>query len=68
MNRILLAQGCLLGAFIGDAAGARLEFLGRLPSEQELADALAMMGGGVLRVAPGQITDMGSSLWRWRVR
>ena len=59
MNRILLAQGCLLGAFIGDAAGARLEFLGRLPSEQELADALAMKGGGVLRVAPGQITDDG---------
>ena len=59
MNRILLAQGCLLGAFIGDAAGARLEFLGRLPSEQELTDALAMKGGGVLRVAPGQITDDG---------
>lgn len=59
MNRIHLAQGCLLGAFIGDAAGARLEFVGRLPSEQEIADALAMKGGGVLRVAPGQITDDG---------
>lgn len=59
MNQIQLAQGCLLGAFIGDAAGARLEFLGRLPSEFELADALAMKGGGVLRVAPGQITDDG---------
>ena len=59
MTRIHLAQGCLLGAFIGDAAGARLEFLGRRPSERELADALAMKGGGVLRVAPGQITDDG---------
>jgi len=59
MNRLALAKGCLLGAFIGDAAGARLEFLGRLPSEQELADALAMKGGGVLRVALGQITDDG---------
>ena len=59
MNRTHLAQGCLLGAFIGDAAGARLEFLGRRPSERELADALAMKGGGVLRVAPGQITDDG---------
>ena len=59
MNLIHQAQGCLLGAFIGDAAGARLEFVGRLPSEQELADALAMKGGGVLRVAPGQITDDG---------
>jgi ADP-ribosyl-[dinitrogen reductase] hydrolase len=56
---IHLAQGCLLGAFVGDAAGARLEFLGRTPTEVELADALAMKGGGVLRVAPGQITDDG---------
>ena len=59
MNQIQLAQGCLLGAFVGDAAGARLEFLGRQPSEPEIADALAMKGGGVLRVAPGQITDDG---------
>lgn len=56
---IHLAQGCLLGAFVGDAAGARLEFLGRTPTEVELADALAMKGGGVLRVAPGQVTDDG---------
>ena len=55
MNRIQLAQGCLLG----DSAGASLEFLRRLPSKQELADALAMKGGGVLRVAPSQITDDG---------
>lgn len=54
-----LGQGCLLGAFIGDAAGARLEFLRRLPTEHELDEALAMMGGGVLRVAPGQVTDDG---------
>lgn len=59
MNQIQLAQGCLLGAFIGDAAGARLEFLGRQPSEPEIADAMAMKGGGVLHVAPGQITDDG---------
>ncbi|MDO9250812.1 MAG: ADP-ribosylglycohydrolase family protein [Hydrogenophaga sp.] len=59
MDIVDLAQGCLLGAFIGDSAGARLEFLGRRPSEQEIADALAMKGGGVLRVAPGQVTDDG---------
>lgn len=60
MNNIVhLAQGCLLGALVGDAAGARLEFLGRKPTELELADALAMKGGGVLRVAPGQVTDDG---------
>ncbi|MBQ0917748.1 ADP-ribosylglycohydrolase family protein [Hydrogenophaga aromaticivorans] len=58
-NIIHLAQGCLLGALVGDAAGARLEFLGRKPTEVELADALAMKGGGVLRVAPGQVTDDG---------
>ncbi|MDO8905966.1 ADP-ribosylglycohydrolase family protein [Hydrogenophaga sp.] len=56
---VKLAQGCLLGALVGDAAGARLEFLGRKPTEAELTDALAMKGGGVLRVAPGQVTDDG---------
>src|SRR5690606_31536387 len=55
-NIIHLAQGCLLGAFVGDAAGARLEFLGRKPTEVELADAQAREGGGVLRVAAGQVT------------
>lgn len=59
MNTENLAQGCLIGAFIGDAAGARLEFLGRKPSGFELDDALAMKGGGVFGVAPGQVTDDG---------
>lgn len=54
-----LAQGCLVGCFVGDSAGARLEFLGRKPGDTELDDALAMKGGGVFRVAPGQITDDG---------
>lgn len=53
------AQGCLVGAFIGDSAGARLEFLGHRPEDAELDDALAMKGGGVFRVAPGQVTDDG---------
>jgi hypothetical protein len=30
------AMGCVLGAFIGDAAGGPLEFLGRAPTEQEV--------------------------------
>lgn len=59
MNMIDRAQGCLLGALIGDAAGATLEFLGRKPTGQDLERALAMSGGGVFRVAPGQITDDG---------
>lgn len=54
-----LAQGCLVGAFVGDSAGARLEFLGRKPGETELDEALAMKGGGVFQVAPGQVTDDG---------
>lgn len=59
MNMIDRAQGCLLGALIGDAAGATLEFLGRMPTEEDLDRALAMSGGGVFRLAPGQITDDG---------
>lgn len=53
------ARGCLIGALTGDAAGATLEFIGRKPSEGEVIRALSMCGGGVFRVAPGQITDDG---------
>lgn len=53
------ARGCLLGALIGDAAGATLEFIGRRPNDEDLDRALAMTGGGAHRVAPGQITDDG---------
>ena len=53
------AQGALLGALIGDAAGATLEFLGRAPTSYEINHALTLPGGGALSVAPGQITDDG---------
>ncbi|MCP5424552.1 MAG: ADP-ribosylglycohydrolase family protein [Gammaproteobacteria bacterium] len=53
------ALGCLLGACVGDAAGATLEFLGHQPTPDEVDKAVRMPGGGVLRVAPGQITDDG---------
>ena len=53
------ALGCLLGACVGDAAGATLEFIGRTPTSQEVAQAITMPGGGILKVAPGQITDDG---------
>lgn len=59
MTTIDRAQGCMLGALIGDAAGATLEFLGRKPTEGDLNRALTMSGGGVFRLAPGQITDDG---------
>jgi ADP-ribosyl-[dinitrogen reductase] hydrolase len=53
------ATGCLLGALVGDAAGATLEFLEHDPTVEEVAWAISMPGGGYLQVAPGQITDDG---------
>lgn len=53
------AQGALLGALIGDAVGATLEFLGRIPTSRDIDKALTLPGGGALAVAPGQITDDG---------
>ncbi len=56
-NRDDAALGCFLGACVGDASGAVLEFIGRKPSENDVNRAITMPGGGALRVAPGQITD-----------
>lgn len=53
------ARGAILGALIGDAAGATLEFLGRQPTADEVEMALGMCGGGVWKLAPGQVTDDG---------
>ena len=53
------ALGALLGALVGDAAGATLEFLGRGVEPADVERALGMQGGGVLGTAPGQITDDG---------
>lgn len=53
------ARGAVLGALIGDAAGATLEFLGRKPTTGEVEQALGMCGGGVWSLSPGQITDDG---------
>ena len=52
------ASGCLLGALVGDAAGAVLEFRSNITLE-DCDRAMNMAGGGVLGVAPGQITDDG---------
>lgn len=58
------AVGSIVGAFIGDACGAYLEFYGgmddysmRQPSEEHLDAAMDMPGGGFHRVAAGQVTD-----------
>jgi ADP-ribosyl-[dinitrogen reductase] hydrolase len=53
------ARGAMIGALAGDAAGATLEFLGRKPTAAEVNIALRMLGGGVWKTAPGQVTDDG---------
>lgn len=49
----------MIGACVGDAAGAYLEFLGRRPRLEEVEKALTFPGGGRVRVGPGQVTDDG---------
>lgn len=59
VNRKMVGRGAVLGALIGDAAGATLEFIGREPTRSEVLQAIKMVGGGHWRTAPGQITDDG---------
>ena len=57
----------MLGAIIGDAAGATLEFCHKEITEEMALKAMTMPGGGNMRVGPGQITDDGEltlTLWR----
>lgn len=54
----------VLGALVGDAAGATLEFYHAPDGSERITEAVArhamtMPGGGALRVGPGQITDDG---------
>lgn len=51
--------GTVLGALVGDAAGAILEFYPGNISRSSALRAMQMPGGGSLNVAPGQITDDG---------
>lgn len=51
------AHGALLGVFVGDAAGATLEFSDIPISESMARQAIHMPGGGIHAVGPGQITD-----------
>jgi ADP-ribosyl-[dinitrogen reductase] hydrolase len=59
MTKRDVGRGCLLGALVGDAAGATLEFLDRKPCDTDVTRAMKMVGGGHWRTAPGQITDDG---------
>ena len=52
------ARGCIMGAFIGDASGAPLEFAKTI-NQQTIDSAMKMQGGGVFGMTPGQITDDG---------
>jgi len=47
----------LLGVCVGDALGAPLEFIRGLPTNDQIVRALEMKGGGIIGVAPGQVTD-----------
>ena len=49
--------GCIFGGFIGDAAGAYLEFMKTLPVKEQVEAAMCMPGGGILNIGPGQGTD-----------
>jgi ADP-ribosyl-[dinitrogen reductase] hydrolase len=51
------AKGCVYGAFIGDAAGAILEFCCGTITEKIVAKAMEFPGGGTFRVGKGQVTD-----------
>lgn len=53
------AVGAVLGALVGDAAGAVLEFFGREITSADVEHALSLPGGGTWGVAPGQVTDDG---------
>jgi ADP-ribosylglycohydrolase len=47
-------MGCVLGAFVGDASGAVLEFIGQKNiTKNSVSDAMKMPGGGVFKVGPG---------------
>ena len=51
--------GAVLGALIGDSIGSKLEFLGKVPTTDQVEQAMLMPGGGHWGVSPGQVTDDG---------
>ena len=57
----------MLGALVGDAAGATLEGRRGFITPPMVEHSISMPGGGVLCVGPGQITDDGElTLCAWR--
>jgi len=51
------AKGAFLGLAIGDALGAPAEFMTRGEIEEKYGVLKEMVGGGWLRLKPGQVTD-----------
>ncbi len=49
--------GCMLGLACGDALGATLEFLSREEIHARYGQLRDIVGGGWLRLAPGEVTD-----------
>jgi ADP-ribosyl-[dinitrogen reductase] hydrolase len=49
--------GCMLGLACGDALGATLEFLSRDEVRARYGQLREIVGGGWLRLAPGEVTD-----------
>lgn len=49
--------GCILGNFLGDAIGAKDEFVGSCLQDKDLNETMKMPGGGSHKTAPGQGTD-----------
>lgn len=63
----MVFMNSMLGALVGDAAGATLEFCHKEITEEIALKAMKMPGGGAMHVGPGQITDDGEltlTLWR----
>jgi ADP-ribosylglycohydrolase len=56
-DRYSAAFGCFLGACIGDATGAVLEFIGHKPSLTEVKHAMTMPNSQIFGLAEGQVTD-----------
>lgn len=59
MDMKQVGRGAILGALIGDAAGAALELKDEPPGRDDAKRALSLLGGGPWRTAPGQVTDDG---------
>ncbi|CAG9318110.1 unnamed protein product [Blepharisma stoltei] len=55
-SKFNLCLGSIIGAFIGDALGAAIEFNNSITDEL-LSQTLEMQGGGCLHLGPGQVTD-----------